>query len=70
MKIYEDQITKVHAATVCDITGNNACAALTLRFGYGSSRDGIELKMDLDDNEANEIFQLLINRYGYTKINS
>ena len=70
MKIYEDQLTKVHTATVCDITHTEACATLKLQFGYGSDHDGIELHMDLDNETSNEILQSLISKYGAEKINS
>jgi len=70
MKIYEDQLTKVHKATVCDITHTDACASLKLNFGYGSRHDGIELHMDLNDETSEEILQLLISKYGAEKINS
>lgn len=70
MKIYEDQLTKVQVATVCDITGNDACAKLQLHFGYGSDHDGIELHMDLSRDASNEILQLLTSKYGVDKINS
>ena len=70
MKIYEDQLTKVHVSTVCDITQADACASLKLNFGYGSRHDGIELHMDLSDETSEEILQLLIDKYGDDKINS
>jgi len=70
MKIYEDQLTKVHVSTVCDITHTDACASLKLNFGYGSRHDGIELHMDLNDKISNEILKMLINKYGAEKINS
>jgi len=70
MKLYEDQLTKVHAATICDITDKDACATLKLNFGYGSNHDGIELHMDLSAETSEEILQLLITKYGVDKINS
>lgn len=70
MKLYEDQLTKVHVATLCDINGTDACATLKLHFGYGSDHDGIELHMDLSRDASNEILELLINKYGVEKINS
>jgi len=70
MKIYEDQLTKVHVSTVCDVTQTDACASLKLNFGYGSRHDGIELHMDLNDKISNEILKMLINKYGAEKINS
>lgn len=70
MKIYEDQLTKIHVATICDITGKEACATLKLSFGYGSEHDGIELNMDLGREISSEILKLLEKKYGKQKINS
>ena len=70
MKIYQDEMVKVAVATVCDITKEDAQATLQLNFGYGSPRDGDVLYLDLSGAKAEEILQLLIDKYGETIIKS
>lgn len=48
---------------ICDVTGQPAVARLTMWFGYGSSRDGDVLEVDLSREAADEVLALLQSKY-------
>ena len=54
--------------TVCDATGKPAVAGLVMWFWYGSSHDGRRLKVDLCDEVAEEILEILQRKYPRFKI--
>jgi hypothetical protein len=48
---------------LCDVTEKPAVARLFMSFGYGSRRDPDVLDVDLSDEIAEEILQLLQGKY-------
>ncbi len=48
---------------ICDVTGKPAVARLFMNFWYGSRRDLEVLDVDLSDEIAEEVLQLLQSKY-------
>jgi hypothetical protein len=51
------------AEQICDVTGRPAVARLVMSFGYGSSRDGDVLEVDLSRETAEDVLAFLQSRY-------
>jgi len=53
---------------LCDVTGKPAVAGLVMYFWYGSQHDGERLKVDLSDEVAEEILNLLQSKFPQFKL--
>ena len=47
------------AEQICDVTGRPAVARLVMSFGYGSTRDGDVLDVDLSRESADDVLAFL-----------